>query len=212
MSVATSDQLRITGRCGSNIRTLLIVTLVNVSILSLWSAGLATGIAAENGLLETMQLLLAAAACGVFSFAALEDDGPVGTAATAAAAIAVIAMLREVDVRKMEVPDWVMIWADSMFRDTVIAFLLLAMFAYLWTRREHFPGWTELLFRRSAWPLWASAGLFALSVAVDGDKVIAVHESLLVEELLELNAFMLLLVAGWRHCRLLTGTRRRGEE
>lgn len=212
MSVATSDRVRISGEVGWDLRAPLTLLIVNASLLALWSAGLAPAIAAEEGLLETMQLLLAAGACGIFLFAALEDDGPVGTAATAAAAIAAIAVVREIDVRKIVVPDWMMVWAYGPFRDTTVAILLLAVLAYLWWRREHFAGWMGLLLRKPAWPFWLSGILLTSSLAFDGGKVISGQVGLLIEEFAEFNGFMLLLVAGWRHCQLLTTQRRRSEE
>ena len=190
-------------------RVPLTLLFINAALFALWSAGLAPGIAAEDGVLETMQVLLAAGACGVYLFAALEDDGPVGTAATAAAAIAAIAVAREIDVRKIVVPDWMLIWANSPFRDTTVSILLLLVIGYLWWRREHFGGWMRLLLRKEAWPFWLSGILLTSSLAFDGGKVISGTAGLLIEEFVELNGFMLLLVAGWRHCQLLTDQPRR---
>ncbi len=177
--------------------------IVNASLLALWSAGLAPNLYAEDGILETMQLLFAAGAFCVFMFAALEDDGPVGTAGTAVAAIAAIAVLREIDVRRIVVPDWMMVWAYSPFRDTTVAILLLLVIGYLGLRRDHFGGWVAQLMRRSAWPFWLSGILLTSSLAFDGGKVVGGPIGVLIEEFIELNGFMLLLIAGWRHCHLL---------
>ncbi|MFT7574790.1 MAG: hypothetical protein ACI9XZ_001160 [Alphaproteobacteria bacterium] len=209
MSVTTSGQARVAVGSSWIARAPLTLLLINAALLALWSVGLAPGIAAEDGILETMQLLLAAGACSIFLFAALEDDGPVGTAATAAAAIAAIAVAREIDVRKIVVPDWMMIWANSPFRDTTVAILLLLVIGYLWWRREHFGGWMGLLLRKAAWPFWLSGILLTSSLAFDGGKVVSGTAGLLIEEFAELNGFMLLLIAGWRHCQLLTDRRRR---
>lgn len=191
-------------QCRRSRTAVIVLLVVNAALLALWTSGTAPGLPAEDGILETLQLFLAVGAACVFAFAAFEDDGAVGTAGTALAAIAAIATLREVDVRKMVVPDWMMYWANSPFRDTTVAILLLLVIGYLWFRRDHFGSWVELLQRRSAWPLWLSGILLTSSLAFDGGKVISGEVGLLVEEFVELNGFMLLLIAAWRHCRLVT--------
>lgn len=182
---------------------LVTICLINAAIIVLWFTGAASTVAVEDGVLETLQLLVAAGACALFLFAALEDDGPVGTAGAAISAIAAIAVVREIDVRNMVVPDWMMIWAHGPFRDTTVIILLALILAYLWWRREHFQGWLRLLLRMAAWPFWLSGVLLTSSLAFDGEKLIAGPPGVMVEELIELNGLMLLLMAGFRHCRLL---------
>ncbi|MFY0614585.1 MAG: hypothetical protein JXQ99_23850 [Hyphomicrobiaceae bacterium] len=177
---------------------------VNVGLLILWLAGAAPGLSAEDGVLETLQVLLAVSAASVFVFVAFEGKGPVASSATALAAIAIIATMREIDVRRIVVPDWMMIWANSPFRDTTVAVLLLLVLVYLWFRREDFGGWSSMLLSPSAWPLWLSGILLTSSLTLDGGKVISGELGVVVEEFVELNGFMLLLIAAWRHCRLLT--------
>ncbi len=203
MAVTATEAVAKRGGHLGSYRSALTVLFVNAGLLALWSAGLAPRLHAEDGILETLQLLFAAGAFCVFMFAALEDDGPVGTAGTAAAAIAAIAVLREIDVRRIVVPDWMMVWAYSPFRDTTVTILLLLVISYLWLRRDHFDGWVAQLLRRSAWPFWLSGILLTSSLAFDGGKVVGGPIGVLLEEFIELNGFMLLLIASWRHCRLL---------
>ncbi len=179
--------------------------LVNAVLVALWSSGLASNLAVENGVMETLQLLLAAGAFAVFLFAALEDDGAVGSAGTALAGIAAIAVVREIDVRTIVVPDWMMVWANGPFRDISVSMMLLVVLAYLWWRREHGRDWLTMLLRQPAWPLWVGGGLLTLSLAFDGGRIIAGEAGVMIEELVELNGFMLLLAAGFRHCQLLRG-------
>jgi hypothetical protein len=188
-------------------RAPLLLVILNCFLLGLWFAGLAPQLAAEDGILETAQLLLAAGAFGIFMFAALEDEGPVGTSGLALAAVSAIAIVREIDVRKMVVPDWMMVWAYGPFRDTTVGILLLLVLIYTYVKRAHFKGWLGMLLRWDAWPIWLSGILLTSSMAFDGEKIIAGPPGLLVEELIELNGFLLLLIAGWRHCHLLTNRR-----
>jgi hypothetical protein len=185
-------------------RTLLVLLLMNAALLSLWSAGLAPRLAAEDGILETLQLLLAASAFGAFLFTALADDGPIGTSGTANAAICAIAAVREIDVRHIVVPDWMMLWSVGNFRDTTVAVLLLLVIGYTWLRREHFRGWLRLLLRMAAWPYWLAGILLTSSLAFDGEKIVAGPAGVLIEEFIELNGFLLLFIAGLRHANLLT--------
>ena len=182
---------------------LLAVLVVNAGLLGLWSAGAAPEIAVEDGLLETLQILVSAGACALFFSASLEDDGPIGTAGAAIAAIAAIAILREIDVRTLVVPPWMMIWAYGPFRDTTVGVLMLLVGGYLWWRRKHFAGWMALLFRWSAWPFWLSGLLLVSSLAFDGEKLVAGDAGVLIEEFIELNGLVFLLMAGFRHCHLL---------
>ena len=209
MAVTAADSIQGTYSPSKSYRSLLSILMINAALIALWSSGLAPGLSAEDGILEMLQLLLAAGAFSVFMFAALQDDGPIGSAGTATAAIAAIAIVREIDVRKMVVPDWMMIWANSPFRDTTVAILLVLVLGYVWLRRDHFRGWLELLLRRAAWPFWLGGMLLASSLVFDGGKIISGEAGVLVEEFIEFNGFMLLLVAGWRHCQLLTSERQR---
>lgn len=190
------------GRAASY-RSIVAILLINGAFIALWASGLAPRLAAEDGILETLQLLFAAGALCVFMFAALEDDGPIGTAGAAMAALAGLAMLREIDVRRLVVPDWMMIWAESAFRDTVIVVLLLLVVVYVWRHRDHFSAWLGMMLRWRAWPVWLGGICFASSVIVERGGFFASHIVLIFEEMAELNGFMLLLVAAWRHCHLL---------
>ena len=184
-------------------RALVFIGFLNIAIVALWYGGMAPNIAVEDGVLETLQLLLAAGAFAAFMFTALEDEGPIGTSGTAIAAICAIAVVREIDVRKIVVPDWMMIWAYGPFRDTTVGVLLLLVILYAIVRRAHFKGWLSLLFRWRAWPFWLSGILLTSSMALDGGKIVSGKVGVLVEEMVEMNGCLLLLIAGWRHCQLL---------
>jgi len=188
-------------------RAPLLLIVLNGALLSLWFAGLAPRMATENGILETTQLLLVAGAFGAFMFAAMDDRGPIGTAGTALAAISAIAIIREIDVRKLVVPDWMMIWSYSPFRDTTVGALLVLVLIYTFVRRSHFNGWLAMLLRLDSWPLWLSGIFLTASMGLDGDKVISGELGVLIEELVEFNGYLLLLVASWRHCQFLTNRR-----
>ena len=112
-------------------------------------------------------------------------------------------MVREIDVRNIVVPDWMMIWAHGPFRDTTVLVLLGLVLAYVGWRRAHFRGWLGLALRKPAWPFWLSGVLLTSSLAFDGNELIAGPGGVMVEELIELNGLMFLLMAGFRHCHLL---------
>jgi hypothetical protein len=184
------------------VRSTLGIVLANAVLLGLWAAGLAPDIAAENGIIETLQLLLAAGVFSIFLFTALSDQGPIGSAGAATAAIVGIAIVREIDVRNVAIPHD-MLRGAGRIRDAAIGIMLVLVIGYAWARREHFRGWVNLLFRWRAWPYWASGILLTASIAFDGGKIINGPVGVLIEEFIEFNGFLLLFIAGLRHAQLL---------
>lgn len=203
MAVSNSDTNPASPVHSRTYKRIAIYVLGNAVLVALWVSGSAPQLAAEDGILETLQLLFAAAAIGVFAFVALEDDGPIGTSAAALAGLVAVALLREIDVRQMVVPDWMMIWADSVYRDAMLVGILILVALYALRHRAHIGTWVRLSLKWHAWPLWLSGACFATSVVVERTGLFGKPIGLIVEEMTEFNGFVLLLVAAWSHCRLL---------
>ncbi len=186
----------------------IVVAVINVVFAAVViTTGSSQALIYENGVLETMQELLAAAALGVFLFAALWGPfSPIKTAGVALSSILAIAIFREIDFRTLHVDDRVALLTDASFRDPIVLTSVALVLGYLFVRREHFYAWVPLLFNRNALPLWLAGGLLVASILQDGGDVVGGIDGEFFEEMLELNGYVFLLVAAWRHAWLVVST------
>lgn len=186
------------------------IVLANVVAAVLATMVRADRFSAENGILETAQVLMCAVGAGLFAFAISllprlkEADSynlALRSSSIALLCISLIALFREIDFRKMPGPDWLYMLTGSWVRDTIVISGILLVLAYMVLRRQDLPNWLRLTFSWHALPLWIGGTLlFVSSVIIDHN--VTFEGSVLIEEWLELNGFMFILWAAARHARL----------
>lgn len=198
--------------------TILLIALAGVNIvLTVWWWGTSDDIARESGPIENLQLVMLAAAAFVFAQGGRKGDDVLRPFLFCCCMASIYLLFREIDFRTMPVSDWVRMLSSGVMRKTIqgIILLLLAGYALL-----NFGAIRSAVSRMSAgecWPYVCVFALFALSKGAEeisrADKNpvgdFALPHGQVWEEMLELNADMMLLVAALLSYGVMTSAMRR---
>lgn len=189
------------------------IAAANLVLLALSTVIPSKELSHERGLIELLQLLVCAAAAGAFGVAVSFTPARLAIASDAKAirvgsiclfTICMIALYREIDFREVAGPDWLHTLSGPWIRDTGVIVGLILTLLYLWMRRSNLPGLLRLVLNWDALPLWIGGSLlFIAAVAID--PILRFDNSVLVEEVIELNGFIFILWAATRHARLAAG-------
>lgn len=162
-------------------------------------------LASENAPLENIQLVLLATAACLFGLAALISRDAVRSAGILLACISVIGFVRELKFAAFSFPpalppalqDFLARHGQAMLLGIVGAYMLF----YALRRRGDMLGWLRLAWHRRTITLIIAFGLIGVSIALDMSLRRMIYAKLL-EEVIELNGFALLAIAGMRHLLL----------
>lgn len=147
----------------------------------------------EHGILENAQTVLLILSSIAFLFGIAGRDAAVKSLSIAFAALCFVMLFREIDWRRLNVPEW-LAWTESApQRDILFIGLVLAIAAYLYWQRNSMPGWIRLLSWPHAWTIYACAALLMVSFVMDIGFV-GGEQGRRWEEMLEFDAYVLLLV------------------
>ncbi|MGI9382297.1 MAG: hypothetical protein ACR2PO_04025 [Methyloligellaceae bacterium] len=169
----------------------LFFLIVNIVFLSMGSVYGAEQIARENGIIENLQAFLIFSAFATFAWIAYWQDGPPQTSAVLLASMCFVVFFREVDFHFMRAP--LRISSLLSARDVSLLIILGLLSLFVARRRSDMPAMLKQLLQPSALLLIAVVALVATGELIEdwGSKQ---PLALLLEEMLELNAYALLLV------------------
>ncbi len=147
----------------------------------------------EHGILENAQTVLLILSSIAFLFGIAGREAAVKSLSIAFAALCFVMLFREIDWRRLNVPDW-LVWTESApQRDLLFIGLVLAIAAYLYWQRSMMPGWIRHLSWPRAWTIYACGALLMVSFVMDVGFV-GGEQGRRWEEMVELDAYIFLLV------------------
>jgi hypothetical protein len=150
----------------------------------------------EDGPIENLQVVVLAAAAVVAAWHAMTRQREGRTIAVGLAATFLACCVREIEFRGTPAPEWLIWIFHSTGQNIVIATIFILLAAYAWPRRRQLPAIVAcILQRRTAIYLAATLVLLLSSVAESKRPFGTPPES--IEEWLELNGYLLLLLAIW---------------
>jgi len=183
---------------------LILVALagVNLVLISWWSVT-SDDIARESGPIENLQLVMLAAAAFVFARGGRRSDGVLRPFLFCCCIGSIYLLFREIDFRAMPVSDWLRMLSSGGVRKTIQGIILLVLAVYALRHFSVIRNAVSRMPRAEFWPYVCVFALFALSKGAEeisrADKNPVGHFALphgqVWEEMLELNAGMMLLMA-----------------
>jgi hypothetical protein len=179
------------------VSTLLVVAL-NTIALTAWWFGRGVEFALEYGPMEQTQLFLLAISLILFGCAWYTAEGPEKTASGALAMLCAAGFVREIDVKKLNGPDWYNWIAHHGLQEILFVGMTVPILWYLFRRRNHWMGLLRLLAAPSAIPLFV-AGAFLLAGVYFDSRVVVGTRYMFWEEFFELNGYLFLLLSAWNH-------------
>ncbi len=168
------------------------------------SAGL-DQLAHENGPIENLQVVALAFAFALFCLQATKEPGAARTAAVALASLCFIVLLREVDFRMFDAPDWLIAVTSGRGRKTIHWAIASVTVIYVLSRFRHLPSLIRSSLTWKAWPFYLWFPLFLVGQGIEIWTHEARNDALqgywvngqFWEELFELNAYLALLFAAF---------------
>jgi hypothetical protein len=161
-------------------------------------------LAAEWGIMELIQQALAGLAAVLFFQSWRRGAGAVRVAGGALAMLAAAAFLREIEIKRVGVWlewDWLVWLGKNGLQEILLVVMTLPIFIYLYVNRSQFLNLVRLALRWQAWALYLSGFLLLTSVYLDGRSING-KSMVFWEELIENYAFVFMVLAAWRHLRL----------
>ena len=162
-------------------------------------------VAAEWGIMELVQQALAGLAAVLFFQSWRRGTGAVRVAGGALAMMAAAAFVREIEIKRIGVWlgwDWLVWLGKHGLQEILLVAMTLPIFIYIYVNRSQFLNLVRLALRWQAWALYLSGILLLTSVYLDGRSIDG-KSMVFWEELIENYAFVFMVVAAWRHLRLL---------
>jgi hypothetical protein len=160
---------------------------------------LAKAMAAEDGPLEVVHLLILASAALAYFLAYRATWGHWKTAAGVLSIGAAAACLREFEFKQFENVAWLQAIHDHKLHWLLLGLLMSPVLINVVRNYQSIPSATMLAFHRKSWPFLLSGTLIAAALAADHSGLSEEH---LIEELLETLGYSFLLVAALRHRRV----------
>lgn len=172
----------------------LALAAINAIILYAFALGDVPQLAEENGILETLQALVIASAMALFLWTIPSRSIPTRAVAVAMSFVCFSFFFREVDLRRLDVPSWVVDLTSGTIRNWIFLGQLAVVSIYLVWRLDALGSLFRYAYSRVAVPLYPCAALLVLGAAIDKD-LIAPTTDPFWEEFAEINAYFALLVA-----------------
>ncbi|MFQ5625459.1 MAG: hypothetical protein ACE5FM_02265 [Methyloligellaceae bacterium] len=178
----------------------LIVALVNIGLLAWWWLS-QDQILYESGPLENLQAAVLGVAFATFYVHGKKLEGTGRTAAVIFCFICFYVFFKEVDFRELPVPDLVLSITTGRIRKLLFWFFFLLVTVYIISRFTQILKIMPAMLYWRAWPyyLWFALIIFA-ELAEEVSRTygnafgsFAIPYGLLLEEMLEFNAYMVLL-------------------
>jgi len=162
-------------------------------------------LAHENGPIENLQVVALACAFALFCLQATKEPGASRTAAVALASLCFIVLLREVDFRMFDAPDWLITVTSGHGRRVIMWLVASLAVIYVLSRFRHLPSLIRSSLIWKAWPFYLWFPLFLLGQGIEVWTHEARNDALqgywvngqFWEELFELNAYLALLFAAF---------------
>jgi hypothetical protein len=176
----------------------LLVTLFNAIALAAWWFGRELEFAMEYGPLEQAQLFLLSVSFILFVYEWYLAGGPEKTASGALAMLSAAALVREIDVKKLNGPEWYNWLAHHGLQEILFVAMTVPILWYLVRRRNHWIGLFRLLAAPAAIPLILAGAFLSAGVYFDS-RVVVGTRYLFWEELFELNGYLFLIWSAFNH-------------
>lgn len=173
---------------------IILFLAINTWLLVAYFSGTHAEIPEETGALENVQAAILGFAFLLFVSRLAEPDPARRVLAIILSFFAFSFFFREVDLRQVDVPSWIILLTSGDIRDYIFITLLSVLIGFLVWKWRTIPSVLRFLLERQAIPFFAALILLALSVLID-KKVIGSGASDFLEEAVEINAYMTLLLA-----------------
>ncbi len=201
--------------------TVLTFTLCLIAInggLLVWAWMSSFGIGNENGPIENIQVFILGLAVVTYGLIISKQEGPAQTLAAVFCFLCIFLILKELDFRELEAtkPGWVENKIPEQIRKFLKLISLLLFIVFLISRIRDIPSMVRAMISWPAWPFYLCFALLLLSQALehsgfrnpDGlveqelrQAIAEFHRSQAIgkfrEELIELNAYLVLLYAAY---------------
>jgi len=200
---------------GTVLTFILCLIAVNGGLL-VWAWMSSYGIVNENGPIENIQVLILGLAVVTYGLIISKQEGPAQTLAAIFCFLCVYLILKELDFRELEAikPGWVENKIPEQIRKFLKFISLLVFIVFLISRIRDIPSMVRAMISWPAWPFYLCFALLLLGHAVEHPGFrnpdgltgkeedllqLAFYRSLAIgkfwEELIELNAYLVLLYA-----------------
>ena len=162
-------------------------------------------LAHENGPIENLQVMALACAFALFCLQATKEPGASRTAAVALASLCFIVLLREVDFRMFDAPDWLITVTSGRGRKIIHWAMASLTVIYVLSRFRHIPSLIRSSLTWKAWPFYIWFPLLLVGQEIEDWTHEARNDAVneywangqFWEELFELNAYLVLLFAAF---------------
>ena len=176
----------------------------NAWLILLASGPAPTRVAGENGALENLQALFVAFALLLFASRIRSCRPAIEALSVGLGFVAFAFLFREVDLRDVGVPDWVVLLTSGIVRDGIFFTLLGLLVAYLIRRWRAWGTMARFAFGRRALPLYLCLVLLIVAATIDKGLLPLPHP-LFWEEAIEVDAYLALVFGAWSFRRWAPG-------
>jgi hypothetical protein len=173
---------------------IILFLAINAWLMFAYVTGIHAEISEENGALENVQATILGFAFLLFISRLVDPDPRRRVLAIILSFFAFSFFFREVDLRQVDVPSWIILLTSGDIRDYIFITLLSVLIGFLVWKWRTIPSVLQSIFERHAIPFYAALILLALSVLID-KNVIGSGASDFLEETVEINAYIILLLA-----------------
>ncbi len=209
------------GRFWPNLTIILLLIAINAGFL-VWGWSGDFEISGESGPIENTQVLILCVAFATYALQISKHEGVARNLAIALSFVCFFIALKEMDFRELRPasPGGRAYWVENTIPELIRKFMKYGSWAvfivFLICRYREIPDMVRAVISWSAWPYFLCLGLLLMSQALEhggfrnpqGLEGNALREALnefhrsriiaeLWEELVELNAYLVLLYAGW---------------